>query len=233
MLRSKSLDRNSYNSGDWFNRLDFTYQSNNWGVGLPLEEVNGSNWPIMEPLLGTLPAPGEEDILANVTHYREMLAIAQSSPLFRLETEADVQERLAFQNIGPTQVPGLIVMTLSDQTATDLDAEYEYIIVLFNATDEEQSYELSSLAERSIVLHPVQATSSDPVVQTSSYDLSTGTFTVPARTTAVFVEQENPTALTVSGVDSPAPGGLALPLALLGGTLVTGLALAAWRRRRA
>ena len=35
LLRSKSLDRNSYNSGDWFNKLDFTYQSNNWGVGLP------------------------------------------------------------------------------------------------------------------------------------------------------------------------------------------------------
>src|SRR5690606_11825356 len=25
MLRSKSLDRDSYDSGDWFNRLDFTY----------------------------------------------------------------------------------------------------------------------------------------------------------------------------------------------------------------
>src|SRR6185503_12518588 len=35
LLRSKSLDRNSYNSGDWFNKLDFTYGSNNWGVGLP------------------------------------------------------------------------------------------------------------------------------------------------------------------------------------------------------
>ncbi|MFW5709457.1 MAG: pullulanase-type alpha-1,6-glucosidase, partial [Chloroflexota bacterium] len=31
MLRSKSLDRDSYNSGDCFNRLDFTYQINNWG----------------------------------------------------------------------------------------------------------------------------------------------------------------------------------------------------------
>jgi pullulanase len=25
LLRSKSLDRDSYNSGDWFNKLDFTY----------------------------------------------------------------------------------------------------------------------------------------------------------------------------------------------------------------
>jgi pullulanase len=26
ILRSKSLDRNSFNSGDWFNRLDWSYQ---------------------------------------------------------------------------------------------------------------------------------------------------------------------------------------------------------------
>jgi pullulanase len=29
LLRSKSLDRNSFNSGDWFNKLDWTYQSAN------------------------------------------------------------------------------------------------------------------------------------------------------------------------------------------------------------
>jgi pullulanase len=30
-LRSKSMDRNSYNSGDWFNRLDWTYSDNYFG----------------------------------------------------------------------------------------------------------------------------------------------------------------------------------------------------------
>jgi pullulanase len=52
LLRSKSLDRNSYNSGDWFNRLDFTYQSNNWGVGLPPSGDNQGMWPTMQPLAG-------------------------------------------------------------------------------------------------------------------------------------------------------------------------------------
>src|SRR6185436_11410308 len=52
LLRSKSLDRNSYNSGDWFNRLDFTYSTNNWGVGLPPARDNQSDWGIMAPLLG-------------------------------------------------------------------------------------------------------------------------------------------------------------------------------------
>ena len=35
LLRSKSLDRNSYNSGDWFNLLDLSGQDNGFGRGLP------------------------------------------------------------------------------------------------------------------------------------------------------------------------------------------------------
>jgi pullulanase len=32
LLRSKSLDRDSYNSGDWFNRVDWTGGDNNFGA---------------------------------------------------------------------------------------------------------------------------------------------------------------------------------------------------------
>ena len=35
LLRSKSLDRNCYNSGDWFNTLDWTGADNGFGHGLP------------------------------------------------------------------------------------------------------------------------------------------------------------------------------------------------------
>ena len=41
LLRSKSLDRNSYNSGDWFNRIDWTGQESTFGSGLPNEADNG------------------------------------------------------------------------------------------------------------------------------------------------------------------------------------------------
>ena len=40
LLRSKSLDRNSYDSGDWFNRVFFDDSSNNWNIGLPLAQDN-------------------------------------------------------------------------------------------------------------------------------------------------------------------------------------------------
>ena len=51
ILRSKSLDRNSYDSGDWFNVLDFTYPENGFGRGLPPAPDNEAKWPYMRPLL--------------------------------------------------------------------------------------------------------------------------------------------------------------------------------------
>lgn len=200
MLRSKSLDRDSYNSGDWFNKLDFTYQDNNWGVGLPPAEKNQENWDMMAPLLANPDLkPGHTDILSNVHHLREMLAIRHSSPLFRLQTAAEVQERVTFHNTGPNQIPGVIVMSLDDTDGT-LDSPYSQVIVIFNANDEAQSVTLDQLNETLMIggayeLHPVQAASHDPVVQTAAF--ADATFTVPARTTAVFVQEVGPVQPTI------------------------------------
>ena len=51
LLRSKSLDRNSFDSGDWFNPLDYSYTHNGWGRGLPPAWDNADNWPVAAPLL--------------------------------------------------------------------------------------------------------------------------------------------------------------------------------------
>lgn len=187
LLRSKSLDRNSYNSGDWFNRLDFTYQSNNFGVGLPLAADNQGVWDIMTPILADdalVPTP--DDIAYARDTFREFAQIRQSSPLFRLQTEADVQNRLTFHNIGPDQIPGLIVMSLSDLEGEDLDPEREMIVVLINATMEPQLFTAESLAGLPFDLHPVQANSVDPLLAEAGYDVDNGSFLVPRLTTAVF-----------------------------------------------
>ncbi len=189
LLRSKSFDRDSYNSGDWFNKLDFTYQSNNFGVGLPVAGVNQDNWYLMAPRLADLNMhPDEAAITQMAALFQELAQIRYSSALFHLQTEAEIQERLVFHNTGPDQIPGLIVMSISDATATDLDRAFESIVVLVNANDEAQSFTVSGAAGEAYTLHPVQQTSVDEVVTTSSYDEAGGTFSVPARTTAVFVE---------------------------------------------
>ena len=54
LLRSKDMDQNSYNSGDWFNKIDWSGKTANWGIGLPIASQNQGQWPIMTPLLSQL-----------------------------------------------------------------------------------------------------------------------------------------------------------------------------------
>ena len=187
LLRSKSFDRDSFNSGDWFNKLDFTYTTTNFGVGLPVAGKNQDNWPIMQPLLAN-PAlePAMDHITFSKALYQELLEMRYSSPLFRLETFDEIQERVKFHNTGPAQIPGLIVMSISDLVETDLDPNHELFVVLINANDEAQSISLPDLIGLELVLHVVQANSVDEVVKMAEFDSSSGIFTVPARTTVVF-----------------------------------------------
>ncbi len=199
LLRSKSLERNSYNSGDWFNRLFFDDSFNNFGVGVPLEA--GEDAALMKEFLANRSLQADAAaITQNAEHLRTMLAIRKSSPLFRLHSTADVQQRLAFQNTGPGQIPGVIVMSLSDGIEPDLDIDYELVVVVFNANDEAQTITVGTTASTALGLHPLQNNLA------ASFDDATGTFRVPARTTAVFVgsapmSSGAATALTVAGLD--------------------------------
>ncbi|CAN6460585.1 unnamed protein product [Victoria cruziana] len=194
MLRSKSLDRDSYNSGDWFNRLDFSYESNNWGVGLPPKEKNQRNWPLIKSRLANASfKPQKFHILAAVENFEDVLRIRYSSPLFRLRTANEIQERVRFHNCGPSWVRGVIVMSIEDgfngmPGMTQIDPLYSFIVIIFNACPSNASLVIPSLRARKLELHPVQLTSSDKVVKNSFYEATTGRFSIPARTTSVFVE---------------------------------------------
>jgi len=62
LLRSKDMDQNSYDSGDWFNKIDWTGQGNNWGIGLPIASQNQNQWSFEQPLLANAalkPTPAE------------------------------------------------------------------------------------------------------------------------------------------------------------------------------
>ena len=190
ILRSKSLDRDSFNSGDWFNLLDFTYETNNFGVGLPVASKNQDNWYLMQPLLANPDLqPGFEDITLTNALFQEMLAVRDSSPLFHLETAASVQDRVTFHNVGTDQLPGLIVMVISDKTLTDIDPLYESIVVVINSNDEPYTFSDMDLAGLDLALHPVLANSADDRVQTTTFDPATGSVTIPGRTSAVLVEE--------------------------------------------
>ncbi|MEM9290155.1 MAG: pullulanase-type alpha-1,6-glucosidase [Acidobacteriota bacterium] len=186
MLRSKSMDRDSFNSGDWFNRLDFTYTVTGWGQGLPVASKNLDNWPIFGPLLAdaTL-APQPTDIVSAAEAFRDFLAVRNSSGLYRLPTKQDVIDRLGFLNVGPDQIPGVIVMKLSDDDGA-FDRQRTRLVTIFNARNTAEDFSIAEYAGAGFRLHPVLASSTDSVVASSGYDADTATFTVPARTTAVY-----------------------------------------------
>ena len=65
-------------------------------------------------------------------------------------------------------------------------------VVMFNAGDEAQAFTIDQLAGTVLDLHPVLAAGSDEVVKGATYDFVGGAFTVPARTTAVFMLDATP-----------------------------------------
>jgi pullulanase/glycogen debranching enzyme len=192
MMRSKSLDRDSFNSGDWFNKLDFSYASNNWGVGLPPAEANEQNWPLMKPLLeDAARKPSQQDIEAVVSHTQAMLSIRKSSKLFRLGTGEDVKARVRFHTTGPSQEPGLILMSVSDEEAglPDLDPANGVVVVAWNAAPQEVKVTDPDFSASVLALHPAQAALVGDPVQGATF--VAGTFTIPPRVAAVFVGTAN------------------------------------------
>ena len=170
ILRSKDMDRNSYNSGDWFNKLDFTYQTNNWGIGLPLASENQNNWPIMQPLLAN-PAlkPNTEDILFTRDAFEALLRVRYSSTLFRMRTLAEVQSNLHFI---PSD-PGVIAMQLNANLGQH--SGFKKLLVVYNGNAGE-----AELRSAPVIPHPEMR-------DNGYYDGESGCVCVPGLTTAVFV----------------------------------------------
>ena len=198
LLRSKDMDYNSYNSGDWFTKINWIYQgdrpsqslfakeSDNWGTGLPLANVNQNQWPIMQPLLANPAlAPKPANISTAAAAFQTFLGIRGSSALFHMATLAEVQANLHFLNTGASQIPGLIVMKLDANGGTY--GKYGHIVVVFNATLKQIAFQDNQLKDLGLQLHPLEAISADAGMRASAIDSTTGTATVNGLTTAVFV----------------------------------------------
>ncbi|MGX1370532.1 pullulanase-type alpha-1,6-glucosidase [Streptomyces canus] len=175
LLRSKSLDRNSFDSGDWFNAIHWNCQDGNgFGRGLPMAADNASKWPYAKPLLGSVEV-GCAQIEGASAAYRDLLRIRTTEKAFSLGTADQVQSRLSFPLSGKQETPGVITMELDD------------LVVVFNATPKARTQQVTDLAGSTYRLHPVQAAGADSTVRGASYEKASGTFAVPARTVAVFI----------------------------------------------
>ncbi|SCL15435.1 alpha-1,6-glucosidases, pullulanase-type [Micromonospora nigra] len=187
-LRSKSLDRNSYNSGDWFNQIRWDCaQGNGFGIGLPPAQDNQDKWSYARPLLAdaTL-VPDCAAVELTDARYAELLKVRASTPVFGLPTAEQVQMRVAFPLSGVDETPGVLTMTLD---ARGLGGRWKSVTVVFNGTPQVATQRVTGLRGADVSLHPVLRDSADPVLRTASFDRTSGTFTVPARSVAVYVQR--------------------------------------------
>ncbi len=186
-LRSKSLDRNSYNSGDWFNRLLWDCSDGNgFGGGLPPAPDNQAYWKYDRPLLADRSLrPDCAAINAAHSQFTEFLRIRRSSPAFSLGTAAEIRRRVSFLGADGSETPGVISMRID---TTQLDQRWNSIIAIINASPGTCVQVIDVPGGARVTLHPVQAVSSDPIVKKSTFNATNMTLTVPARTVAVFTQ---------------------------------------------
>lgn len=165
VLRSKSLDGNSYDSGDKVNRLDWTYTDNGLGAGA-------------------------KDIAWMRDAFRDQLRIRASSSLFRMRRADDVRQRLTFPSTGDARV---IAGRIDGRGFPD--ANFNGVLYLLNADTQAHSVDVPEARDQAWSLHPVQRTGTDARAREATFDAGTGRFIVPARTAVVFVLPPSPEAL--------------------------------------
>ena len=192
LLRSKSLDRDSYNSGDWFNAIDFTGQSNGFGRGLPPASRNEGSWAIQGPLLqDAWLRPSPEEIAAARSQALDLLRLRASTPLFSLGSTRLIQDKLTFPGAGFGAPAGVVVMLIDDtRGGQDVDPELDAVLVVINASGQTLTQPLPELTGRDFRLSPIQAEGADEVVRRTGFDRASGTISVPARTVAVLVQPQ-------------------------------------------
>jgi pullulanase/glycogen debranching enzyme len=185
ILRSKSLDRNSFNSGDWFNRVDWSYRDNYFGSGLPPADDNGKDWPLLKPLLTNAAIkPAHADIAFARDAFRDLLRIRASSTLFRMRAAADIAQRLRFFSVGATQEPTVIAAHLDGRGYAG--AGFDGITYLINVDKVAHTVADPMARGKRMRVHPAHV--ADKRALDATFDSASGAFTVPPRTAVVFVE---------------------------------------------
>ncbi len=188
ILRSKSLDRNSFDSGDWFNRLDWSLQDNGFGAGLPPARDNAEAWPLYRPLLADPSLkPRPQDLRLARDMFLDQLQVRASSSLFHLRSAAEVQRRLSFPRLGAGSSASLLLAHLDGRGLPG--AGFRAILLVFNAGREPQRFAWEG-AGQGWRLHPVLARpgAGDAALRLGArVDAAQGQLQVPAWSAAVFV----------------------------------------------
>jgi hypothetical protein len=78
-------------------------------------------------------------------------------------------------------------MSIADLEEGSFDHKFDYFVVIFNADKDPHEVIFPKSLQKEFHLHPIQSRSADPIVLQAKFDLDHSAFSVPGRTTAVFV----------------------------------------------
>lgn len=212
LLRSKSGDGDSSNSGEWFNRLefnvsDFSNFGTNFGVGLPPVASNSaSELNFWSPLLNDVSKQGRSQLTARdatVEHFKTMLAIREDLGALRLEDRSSLINSgfgfLSSDKFTATEFSngaGVIILRFNDTIFSPDDQakseaanpEYSKVVVVFNMQRQDVSFDWGE----ELSLHPRQVFGSgqnyDAELQDAEWTSGADALTVPGLSTAVFVK---------------------------------------------
>ncbi|MCS4485043.1 DUF3372 domain-containing protein [Gleimia sp. 6138-11-ORH1] len=191
LLRSKSLDRDSYNSGDHFNAIDWTKQSHNFGVGLPAWERNEQvdhNWDKMRPLLRNPALVASASALEKAHGLAlELLQLRSALPLLRLGSAKLICQKVKFPNQGVGYVSPVIAMHVDDTVGKQVDPRMQHLLVAINPLPHETVNTYPDLQGIDFKLHELQAKSPvDERVKETRWEKGVAKLTLPALTVAVL-----------------------------------------------
>lgn len=178
ILRTKNGDQDSYDSGDFFNRIDWTGTDNYWGAGLPPAWKNIDDWSFWQP---RLVAPEMKVTATQIekakTYFKALLRLRQSSDLFKMNDAENINRGLHFIDNDRQAEPGLIAMHLEDRN--------ESLLILFNASRDARFFEHQKL-QQNWQLHPLFDEKIDSVLSQVVLYPSQGKIQIPGRTTVVL-----------------------------------------------
>lgn len=190
LLRSKSMQRDSYDSGDWYNRVDFTMDSHNWDIGLPRQDKDSDNWNIIKEVIAgsnTNAKPAKEQIEAMNRYFHELAQLRASSGLFTLGKGSEIISRVKFHNTGVDQIAGVIVMSIDDSDSlfdVTIDEKREGIVVVINASPDDLT-NFAHFDASGYTLHTVQANANTDSIGYNA-EITSDKLSVPAWSVAVF-----------------------------------------------
>lgn len=194
LMRSKSLDHDSYDSGDWFNRIDWEAQRSTFGSGLPPVWRNEDAWDQLAPLLADPRLrPRAESMQAARSAALAVARTRREVGLLRLGSAALIQECVSFPAAERTDVVTMVIDTAdlagaSAAAVATVDGAHEAALVVLNGSDRDTRIAVPQLRGRRLVsaraLAHWAATSGERLPE---WFLATGVVQVPALAAAVLV----------------------------------------------